>query len=66
MSKNGKMTELEKVRRKHGLTKRQLSDLLSVSELSIHRWCYGLARPQPHLQRRLDVLLETLKEAHSE
>jgi len=58
MSKNE--SELQRLREKFGLTRRQVSDLLNVSEMSIYRAEKRLTRTHPHIQKRIDQLTEIL------
>jgi DNA-binding transcriptional regulator YiaG len=54
-------TELFRLRRRFGLTRRAISDVLGVSEMSVFRWETGRVKaPHPHLGRKLSVLIEIL------
>lgn len=50
--------EIGKLRQRHGLTQRQMSDLLQVGEKSYTRWETGWSRPS----RVINVLLRALDE----
>lgn len=45
--------EIRSIRQRHGLTMRQMADMLGVSETAVCRWEAGVRRPSPDRRRQL-------------
>ena len=54
---------LRSLRRKLGLTQRELADRLRVSPITVHRWEAGKSRPHAMARERLEELAEATREA---
>ena len=54
---------LRSLRRKLGLTQRELADHLRVSPITVHRWEAGKSRPHAMARERLEELAEATREA---
>ena len=53
---------LLKWRKRHGLTQKELADLLGVRNMTIYRWECGMRSISPYLHLALEALENRMKE----
>jgi len=54
--------DLLKWRKRHGLTQKELADLLGVRNMTIYRWECGMRSISPYLHLALEALENRFKE----